>query len=363
VLPADLEHDRTYERAVPFGTLRIHPDLFRVKEELSARLLRIAARRGVSLYPGLTLAAAAAVAPRNLHAVGIGRKIVNGRQTNVACLRFYVLQKMSSSLISPKDRLPDQVDGIPTDVVESMPANVASGAPPCSANRQAVVRPIVPGISAAHEAVGAGTIACFCRSTAPGDSREDRFVLGNNHVFANSNAGAIGDALWQPGGLDGGTAANAFATLHRVAPLVIDGVTPNTVDAAIGRVRPDVVIDGAICSIGRPSRVGAVAEIKVRKHGRTTGYTEGIITDVSLDQLVGMDHANPEARALFSGQFRVEPAGGFTVVGKFGDSGSLFVAGDSLAAIGMLIATPPGGEYAVASPFAEIASVLQIELL
>ena len=75
----------------------------------------------------VTMAAAAAGAGQNVHAVGIGKKIVHGRETDTLGVRLYVTQKIAVSAIAPRDRLPASIDGIPTDVIEAPMAFVAAG--------------------------------------------------------------------------------------------------------------------------------------------------------------------------------------------------------------------------------------------
>ena len=46
--------------------------------------------------------------------------------------------------------------------------------------------------------------------------------------------------------------------------------------------------------------------MRVRKNGRTTGLTEGVVKDSSYDALVGMDHMNLSIVAFFDDQIRIE---------------------------------------------------------
>lgn len=202
----------------------ISSDLLQAKQTLSSWLLTAGARGGV-VFRGRALAVAAAVASagRNVHAVGVGSKMVNGIPTSQQCVRLYVVQKLAPSLLPPRDRLPDAVDGIPTDIIETPPAfasaratrkrgvarlaagagsgstvlaAAAGGAPPaCTAQRQVQQRPVIAGISTANHDVTAGTLGYFCRSTRQGDDPSQVCVLSNNHIFANLNRAQVGDAL------------------------------------------------------------------------------------------------------------------------------------------------------------------------
>ena len=349
-------------------------DLLQAKQTLSASLLRAGLRGGVvGMAVAMTVERVIASAGRNVHAVGIGRKIADGKVTQEQCVRVYVIQKVAESLLPPIYRIPGSVDGIPTDVIESPPAFLtakrkpkptAAAAPACSANRRQRQRPLVAGVSAGHFQITAGTLGYFCRSTKHGDTPDDVFVLSNNHVYANVNQGRPGDDLYQPGPADGGTPADTIAELTRFVPIQLGGTAPNRVDCAIGRLRPDVTRRVEVCSVGRITGVAVATEgMPVRKHGRTSGYTEGEVTDASYDALVGMDHNDPNIVALFQNQMRIERIAPFPAFGLGGDSGSLVVAKEELHAVGLYFAGPPAGDYGIANHIQDVLNELEIQLL
>jgi hypothetical protein len=145
---------------------------------------------------------------------------------------------------------------------------------------------------------------------------------------------------------------------------VLGGEKENRVDAAIGKLRPKVRFARDICSIGAVTGTREVVDgMAVRKHGRTSGYTEGTVTDVAYDALVGMDRADPDVVGLFGDQIRIEPRAPHVSVGLAGDSGALVVTKRGRRAVGLYFANPPGGEYAVASPIAEVLARLEIQIL
>ena len=352
-------------------------DVFEVKRMLSATLLSAGAERGVvGKSRTLSVMAASATAGNNVHAVGVGHKIVEGRLTEEPCVRLYVVQKLAKSLLPEGAILPSAIDGIPTDVIESPPAfflpsvphaasaSASAAVAPCSSFRRSRQRPVMAGISSAHVNVTAGTIACFCTSTREGDDVETVYALSNNHVFADLNKAQIGDDLLQHSPNDGGTSPDRFAVLHRFVPIQLGGQQPNRVDAAIGNVLPDVQVDRQICTIGRLSGTDTAFEnMKVCKHGRTTGYTEGIVFDPSIDSLVGMDHNDPTIVALFQNQLRINVAPSFSSFGLGGDSGSLVVDRESHAAVGLYNAGPASGQYGLANRIEDVLGQMQIKLL
>jgi hypothetical protein len=231
-------------------------------------------------------------------------------------------------------------------------------------NRKKRQDPKVGGISVGHFDISAGTIGYFCRSTRLGDSRDTLHVLSNNHVLANVNDGKPGDDIYQPGPADGGVPSDHFAELHRFVPIQLGGQTPNHVDAAIGRLLPGVQVLPSMCAIGKiQGTIEGTEQMPVRKHGRTTGYTEGVISDVSYDALVGMSHTDPSIVALFDNQFRIEVSPPYPAFGLGGDSGSLVVHGASQKAVGLYFAGPPSGDYGIANRIHKVLAELEVELV
>ena len=373
-------------------------ELLEAKQFLSARLLAAGVRSRV-LSRNFTTRMRDAVADvgSNVHAVGVGRKLVNGEPTDTLAVRIYVAQKYAASAIPPRDLLPAQLDGIPCDIIESPPAFIqknrgkvgakaarkasvkaapaaageragedapVAAASNCTDDRRKRQRPIVAGISVAHRDVTAGTVAYFCRSTRHGDNPSHVFILSNNHVLANVNEAAEGDDVYQPGPADGGTASDHAAELHRFVRMRLGGDVPNRVDAAIARLLPGVNHNLSICGIGSVTGTDrAVEEMRVRKHGRTTGLTDGVVTDDAIDSIVGMDHSDPSVVALFQNQMRIERTGSSTVFGLGGDSGSLVVSRDNRRAVGLYFAGPESGLYGLANHIGDVLDQLQIELM
>jgi len=178
------------------------------------------------------------------------------------------------------------------------------------------------------------------------------------------NEAVIGDEILQPGPADGGTSADHIANLHRFVRIKLGGDIANRVDAAIARLLPEAAHNLSICRIGRITGTErGVEEMRVRKHGRTTGLTEGVITDESVNSLVGMDHSDPSVVALFQGQMRIERTGSSTVFGLGGDSGSPVVSRDNRRAVGLYFAGPDNGIYGLANHISDVLDQLQIELI
>ncbi|MEM3105026.1 MAG: hypothetical protein QXD69_05945 [Candidatus Bathyarchaeia archaeon] len=97
-------------------------------------------------------------------------KIVKGVETGEMAIRIYVTKKVPKALLKPEDVIPDEINGIKTDVVEI-------GRVKALANKTAPFRPMKFGISVGHWDVTAGTL-CI-----PFEYRGEPFLSSNAHVL------------------------------------------------------------------------------------------------------------------------------------------------------------------------------------
>jgi hypothetical protein len=51
--------------------------------------------------------------------VAIGHKHINGRKTNLLCIICYVMEKKRVGELEEHDIIPEEIEGVPVDVVES----------------------------------------------------------------------------------------------------------------------------------------------------------------------------------------------------------------------------------------------------
>lgn len=343
------------------GLLDASPDLLSAKRVLGDRYLRpatCAAHR--AWHAQMRVSELAQHSGNQLHAVGVGRKVVDGKSTDVACVRLYVTRKLPGHLLAAADALPAFIDGIPTDVVEAAPAFFAAPSP-CSMRKLKQQRPAQGGISGANEDIQAGTLGARCRSTRAGEGA-DQFVLGNCHTLADFGRAAMGSSIMQPSAVDGGLAATRLAGLHRFVPILEQAGADNEVDAAIAKL--DVVdsMGAGICTVGTIRGVAAASMgLRVHKHGRTTGYTAGVIDDPSIDVLIPLRRDDPTQITRFVDQIRIRPLAGQFVVAQPGDSGSLVLTDPTNDAVGLLFACPDNGSFAYASPIQRVLAALEIE--
>ena len=258
----------------------------------------------------------------NVVGVGLGAKQTASGISGELAVRVYVRTKLTRRQLADDDHVavPAEVNGLPTDVV--------------AVGDVVARRPVLCGGSVGHVAITAGTLGCLVDLGAGSPA-----ILSNNHVLADVNAGQIGDVIVEPGPADGGT--DPVALLTDYEPIAFDGI-PNAMDAAVGRlvdaddVLPPIMVIGPVAN----PPVAAQLYQSVRKHGRTTRHTVGVVMDVSADLWVDL---GGQRRAWFVDQIDVVGAGGdFSAPG---DSGSLVVEAVERSPVGLLFAGGTGHTF------------------
>jgi hypothetical protein len=342
-------------------------DLIAGKDELFWSLIR-KRKLADTAAMAFTVRQAHVLAARNVHGAGVGYKEVNGKRTRTLCIRLYVAQKLPRKLVPREALLPGAVARLPTDVIEWPVGRALAHA--CSTGRRLRLRPPMGGISAAHREVLRTTLGCFCRSAEKGRP-ERRYALGTCHGFANLGAAARGEPILQPGRGDGGTLRDRIGRLADFCPVQM-GYAPNRVDAAIAEIPSKMPVVNAICGIGPLTGIRTPAlGMLVCKHGRTTGYTEGMVFDVSAN--LTFDYG-ASGFATFVNQIGVAgiPGAGYPAPASEqqwndwfaapGDSGSVIVEKSSRRAIGLLAWGDPFGLGGWASPMTDVCHLLRIAI-
>jgi hypothetical protein len=224
-------------------------------------------------------------------------------------------------------------------------------------------RPLLIGSSIGHFAITAGSIGVFPNLRKTGK----RVLLSNNHVLANENRAKAGDAILQPGTIDGGAkAADAIGSLVDFVPLKQSGA--NLMDAAIANIDDVVAFDNATLTGAPPATLkglrGASLDIgdEVYKLGRTTGLTRGQVSAIEVDDIV-VDYEIGSLR--FDRQIEVEGADN-VAFSEGGDSGSLVFDAQGFAAALLFAGTDQGGTngrgLTYASDLSSVLTALDLEL-
>lgn len=285
----------------------------------------------------------------NVVACGVGYKKVDGRKTDELCVVVSVQKKLPVAQIIPSDIIPQAIGSVKTDVQETGIIRALQS------RTNKWFRPVPCGVSCGHVDITAGTLGCLVERDGV------LFILSNNHVLANTNKARLGDAILQPGPVDGGTLDDRIAVLEKFVPInfnpgssdcpIANGIErllnvgakllgssyrvtahqsgPNLVDAAIARPLWDFLVEKRILEIGEPqgTTMGALG-MKVQKSGRTTGLTKGQIIQIDVTARVSYGDSK---LAIFEKQFM---AGAMSAGG---DSGSA-VLDEGKSVIGLLFA-------------------------
>jgi hypothetical protein len=267
-----------------------------------------------------------------VHYVDIGYKYVHGALTGQLALRMHVRKKQARSRLSIGQLLPELVNGLLTDVIQS---NRCLESTP-GISRDFRFNPLVGGIAIRNTRNKVlGTLGAIVR-----DLNTQTYVgLTNYHVLVG-NFGQTGDPVTQP-------------------------ATTNINDIIGSVARWDQQLDCALCSLNSsrllsrniidiPDAPTGIKEpllgMKVTKSGRTTGTTSGIIDGVSADEFTVIpiperQHLNEEISAA-------------------GDSGSIWLDNTDGNAVGLHYAgekdPAPQSERAWAKKLSLITAVLNI---
>ena len=221
-------------------------------------------------------------------------------------------------------------------------------------------RPIRPGCSIGHFKITAGTLGCFVE-----DKDGVPLVLSNNHVLANENRAKRGDAILQPGAVDGGKdPGDRVGELLRFVRL--KPTAANLVDCAVATIDDKIHHIATIRGIGKVAGLftgNLKTGLPVSKLGRTTGLTHGFVTAFELDNVVvSYDIGN----LRFDDQVEIEGAGD-APFSDGGDSGSLIV-NDAREGVALLFAGgDQGGKngrgLTYANPLGTVLQQLKVTLV
>jgi hypothetical protein len=336
----------------------------------------VANKIGKHIYEQKTISEASLLAKKNVVGVGIGKKVIGGKVTKNVGVVAFVEKKWPINTLSWEELLPSSLGDVPLDVVEVGKIEAQS-----YTDR---VRPVIPGYSAGHYKITAGTFGATVYKEGV------KMMLSNNHVFANSNDAAIGDPIYQPGPIDGGDSSDKVATLYQFIPIDFgegggdtcpfadsysrfgawlakllgknykvnatrtDPTATNLVDAALALPISGVELSDKIVGIGEvEDTTDFFLGQKVQKAGRTTELTTGEISHVSVT--VQVNYGNNKI-AKFENQIM---AGAMS---QGGDSGSLLVDRDTRAlhprAVGLLFAGSP--QVTIFNPIQHVIDALGI---
>lgn len=285
--------------------------------------------------------------------VGFGRgwKIQGDVQLDQQAVVVLVIDKLPKTMLSERDLIPSRVELTSLGLVGQTDVREVGT---LRALRTGRLRPAPGGVSIGHKDITAGTLGVIVT-----DRETDEFlILSNNHVLANSNAAKVGDAILQPGPIDGGRLGiDTIAVLHRFVKIAFEGGCnlfakggPNLVDAAVALPLNDMDVLPEILDIGAvvgwtPARLDQA----VQKSGRTTALTVGSVQ--VIDAVVKVSYGS-SGTAIFERQILTSN------MSKGGDSGSLLVDAQEDTAVGLLFAG--SDQVTIHNPIDEVLSALAV---
>lgn len=297
----------------------------------------------------------------NVVGVGIGLKEVGGVQTQDKAIIVLVKKKLPLDQLPQEQQVQPSINGLKTDIIEVGEFQAQSEEALLESEqlfdfifdvqRTSRIRPAVPGVSIGHYSVSAGTFGAVVYDKSTGEP----FILSNNHILANSSNGRdgrakIGDSIYQPGPVDGGTSSNnLLAKLVRYYTLD-ESPGENEVDCALARpikkedIAPEILEIGAVAGVTEP-----VVGMTVKKSGRTTGLTEGQIRAINVTTEVnyGQGRILRFVNQIFTSK-----------LSEGGDSGSL-VLDENNQAVGLLFAGSDEGT--LLNPIEKVLQVLKVQ--
>jgi hypothetical protein len=282
-----------------------------------------------------------------VHAVGFGSKQVRGRRTGEPAVIFYVDRKRDPASIPEAERIPLQFEGYQTDVVES-----ARAMPHADTDKY---RPLEGGCQLAeagscNTSASYGTLGCIVLDTTNNNAA---CLLTNNHVLEDTDTGG---RVYQPS-----ADCNCCDSCPNVVAFKARGLYSARVDGAIATLKSGVDYNNEILEYGAVTGTynltdqdAASGTYVIRKRGRTTGATSGILASITYSTTVG-------GRSM-TGQIRVDWQNAQPFSQK-GDSGSVYV-NQAMQVVGLNHAGPTSndGSYGVGSPIADVLSELSVTL-
>ncbi|MCA1708778.1 MAG: S1 family peptidase, partial [Actinobacteria bacterium] len=311
----------------------VHPELRQVKKDVEPAFLNL---------PGVV-------------GVDIGYKEVQGRPTGDLAIRVLVEQKRD---VPGSQQIPAEVQGFPTDVIERKFELHVLGVSALDLEPQVdavTYDQLTGGISIGpcrlvNGQVFVGTLGAVVKDNESGEP----LLLSNFHVLCVDKAWSVGDALSQPGVPDSGRCPAS------VAGNLLRASLGDQVDCAVGQVTRGTSC--AVAEIGPLKGQGAVAlGDVVRKRGRTTGLTYGVVDTVDLT--VTMTYGGDIGDVTLTNQIGIKPDS--TRNPKFGDrgdSGSVLV-NDRSEVVGLYAAGSTTDEgYGMANPIGAVLAALNVSI-
>lgn len=299
-----------------------------------------------------------------VHSLAIGRKIKDGKQTDEIAIRVYVKKKKEKREISDNQVIPENINGVSTDVIEqiSHEGTAQSGHDTTQYPELRVGVNLGCHIGTRYEA---GTLTAIVF-----DKNNQFMALSARHVLSASRHWIKGDPIFHIA-----ESQNIVASLYDAELYEVDS-TRYPIDAAVATINDPTKIKCQIVDLGWSisgtmhedelhNKFAEEKKIHVQKRGITTGITSGTIEEINAGPRT-MNYPtlgdNPPTKVTFPTnsliQIASDSGGNFS---EGGDSGSLIVD-DSKMAVGSLIGGIDGTNKSVANHIDPICKRFGVEI-
>ncbi|MCP3994238.1 MAG: hypothetical protein GY722_04110 [bacterium] len=311
--------------------------------------------------------------------VSVGLKVKNSTVTDELCIHVYVVAKRPHADLDPAERIPQEIEGVRTDVNEIRRAEFT-----IDTTRY---RPLKGGCLIGNEIIdlhqsgagtqkGSGTFGCMATRTSDGSP----VLLSNWHVLMKNGA-RIGEPIFQPPSLHILSLSPSMLPRRPVnnddaIAFIVDAKITNKVDAGIARLdvssccrccgldfRDEIVelsAGGSPPSNGIIGKRAAVPGSTVYKVGAASGRTVGRIVTNSAGPLQGtLDGVN----YTLNGQLDIASQDTSKPFSTYGDSGAVIIDDDGYV-VGLLFAqsgAPPNART-YANHIDDVCTELGIEI-
>jgi endonuclease G len=296
----------------------------------------------------------------NINMIDFGLKESEGHIQDRPAIRFHVQQKLSGVALEAAEEagrtrpIPREFEGFETDVPEGQyhtqpwPWGSWSRRPPDLRAQRA--QRMAGGISISNERhYTFATLGGLVRDRTTGQ----HMILSNWHVLAGDWIARPGQRIYQPGWMDGGTAADTVATLTR------DAMAAH-LDAAVAALTGARPLVNNQWGVGPVTGVDeAVLGANVLKSGRKTAITYGRV--VGIDGVAKLPYHG--VTRLIRHVITIDPRRAAEEVSAGGDSGSWWLDQATRKVVGLHFAGSNFPEHALAIDMPAVLAALRVHIV
>ncbi|MBI1279614.1 MAG: hypothetical protein GC179_15915 [Anaerolineaceae bacterium] len=292
-------------------------------------------------YPGVT-------------SVEVGIKESGRQLTKELAFRVYVEQKIPQDQLSPDEKIPDEIFGVKTDIIQQ--------SIPTATSNSEKFRPIKGGVQIRNDKEAGGTLGCIVQR----NSDNTYVALGNYHVmFAGHSEGDTGVEIGQPK-IRGVCCCNCD-----IIGEILDKRHDAVMDCAICSLKSEVIPTSFIRDLNGANHDGLLfgsANATVNPADPPSVSKVGATTDRTIGTIVSITHQSPPNTAKGIPprirQILVKPDAEYPIFQGKGDSGAVLVNPDN-EVIGLMwgaYLNPTDSLYGhgVACPIADVIAAMNI---